>query len=64
MKKHGRGIESILANWYAENDVKKILDFIGDRAQNEIGWMQDILGQASLPSGRTPRQIMQWNTTC
>lgn len=61
MKKHGRGVREVfLPDWYTENDVKKILDFIRERARSEIGWMQDILGQASLPGGRTPRQIMQW----
>ena len=61
MKTHGRNLREVeLPEWYTESDVKKILDFIQKRASNEIRWMQGILGQASLPGGRTPRNIMEW----
>lgn len=61
MRKHGKGVREVyLPDWYTDNDVEKILNFIGERAQSEIRWMQDILGQASRPGGRTPREIMQW----
>ena len=61
MKKHGKGVREVyLPDWYNDKDVRMILTFIQERAQSEIGWMQDILGQASRPGGRTPREIMQW----
>ena len=61
MKKHGKGVREVyLPDWYNDKDVNMILTFIQERAQSEIGWMRDILGQASRPGGRTPREIMQW----
>lgn len=61
MRKHGKGVREVyLPDWYNDKDVHMILTFIQERAQSEIAWMQDILGQASRPGGRTPREIMQW----
>lgn len=61
LKKHGKGIREVfLPEWYTSEDVKKILTFINERAQSETGWMQEILGQASRPGGRTHSDIMKW----